>query len=99
MGFKKISAALMAAAVIAVAVPITEVLPDMPGLMASADTYDSNGLQIEDGELISVEGDPTELVIPNGVTKINSRAFQNCENLKSLTIPSSVTRFNFDRNI
>ncbi len=34
----------------------------------------------------------TDLVIPDGVTEIKSRAFQNCTSLKCVTIPSSVER-------
>ena len=33
----------------------------------------------------------TELVIPNGVTSIGYRAFQDCDGLTSITIPNSVT--------
>ena len=33
----------------------------------------------------------TELVIPNGVTRIGSYAFRNCTGLTSITIPNSVT--------
>ncbi len=35
--------------------------------------------------------DLTELVIPNGVSKINGYAFYNCKSLTSVTIPDSVT--------
>lgn len=37
-----------------------------------------------DGELV------TDLRIPNGVSKINNRAFANCRSLTSITIPNSV---------
>ena len=37
------------------------------------------------------ETEITELVIPEGVTVINARAFRGCSSLKSVTIPSSVT--------
>ena len=35
--------------------------------------------------------DLTSIVISNGVTHINERAFQGCTNLKSISIPASVT--------
>ena len=43
-------------------------------------------------ENLYVDGEPaTELVIPNGVTKIPSYAFSSFDNIESVTIPSSVT--------
>lgn len=36
-------------------------------------------------------GCPVNLVIPDGVTEIDSQAFQGCESLQSVTIPESVT--------
>ena len=37
----------------------------------------------------------TSFVIPSGVTKISSSAFENCTSLSSVTIPSSVTSIGF----
>ena len=46
--------------------------------------YSATNLYLN-GELI------TDLVIPDGITKINSYAFYNCDSIISVTIPDSVT--------
>ncbi len=106
MKIKKIAATAAAAAVLASA-PITGALPDVMTVTASAaENITSGDLKfktLNDGTL-SVSGlaDPgkkstiTEIVIPgevNGksVTAIEAHAFIQCKNLKSVTIPDSVT--------
>ena len=41
--------------------------------------------------LINYIGNDTDIVVPSGVTSINSYAFDNCSNLTSIEIPASVT--------
>ena len=45
---------------------------------------------IENGVLTKYTGSGGDVIIPEGVTKIGSRAFKNCANLTSITIPGSV---------
>ncbi|MBR7051543.1 MAG: leucine-rich repeat domain-containing protein [Bacteroidaceae bacterium] len=54
------------------------------GTMSSNPLYYAKHLYIDGQEV-------TDLIIPNGVTSINSFAFVNCSNITSITIPSSVT--------
>lgn len=50
------------------------------------------GFEIKDNVLVKyTEEGVTEVVIPDGVTKIGEEAFLNCKNLTSITIPDSVT--------
>ena len=46
---------------------------------------------IENGVLKKYVGPGGDVVIPEGVKKIGSRAFENCRNLKSVIIPDGVT--------
>lgn len=46
---------------------------------------------IEDGVLDRYKGDGGDVIIPEGVTNIGYFAFGYCSNLKSITIPKSVT--------
>ena len=45
---------------------------------------------IEDGCLKNYTGNKTKVVIPDGVISIGESAFEDFENLKSITIPASV---------
>ena len=45
--------------------------------------------------LYTYQGSAENVVIPDGVTSICSYAFANCKNLKSITIPASVTHIGF----
>lgn len=49
-------------------------------------------LKIKDGQLVYgvTNEDITDVVIPEGVTTIGKRAFENCSLLKSITFPSSL---------
>ena len=49
------------------------------------------GLVIQDGVITGYTGTATDLVIPDGVTRIGNSAFRHCTSLKSVTIPDSVT--------
>ena len=51
---------------------------------------------IEDNVLVKYDGNSAEVVIPNGVTEIGFRAFENCENLEKVTIPNSVESIDFE---
>lgn len=59
-------------------------------------TTDENGYKIytNDDEKILVEytGTATNLVLPEGITKIKQQAFYNCTSITSITIPASVTK-------
>lgn len=56
----------------------------------SFSNYDSNPLNYA-GNLYLNNELVTDLIIPDGVTKIGSYAFYNCDSLTSVTIPDSVT--------
>lgn len=47
--------------------------------------------KIEDGVLIKYEGNEKNVIIPEGVTEIGFRAFEDCINLISLEMPETVT--------
>ena len=47
--------------------------------------------KIEDGVLIKYIGNGGDVVIPDGVKQIGSRAFENCSNIRKITIPYDIT--------
>lgn len=49
-----------------------------------------NGFTIENDVLIKYVGEDENIVVPIEVKKINSYAFYNCRNIKSVQIPNSV---------
>ena len=53
--------------------------------------YDENKFEIVGTELKKYKGKDTEVVIPEMVTSIASKAFDHCSSLTSIEIPSSVT--------
>lgn len=55
-----------------------------------------SGMLIENGVLKSVSKTLSEVVIPEGVTKISGEAFADCTGLTSVTIPSSVNDIDDD---
>lgn len=52
---------------------------------------DSEGFVIDDGFLAAYLGKAECAVVPSGVRVIGNRAFQNCTNLKSVSLPQGVT--------
>ena len=52
---------------------------------------DDPDFQVENGVLVDYLGDESEIMIPNGITKISESAFENCYTITKLTIPDSVT--------
>ncbi len=63
------------------------------GLDVHADgrAADADGFEIEDGVLRKYTGTATEVVIPEGVTSIESSAFMNCNSMEKIIIPKEVT--------
>ena len=49
-----------------------------------------NDFYIENGELISYIGDETDIVIPEGISRIGKGAFIENENLRSIVLPESL---------
>lgn len=65
-------------------------VPAAAGLaLAFAFTGKSGGEEVRSGRF-SYDRELTSIVIPEGVTKIDSYAFYECENLSSVTIPEGV---------
>lgn len=63
-----------------------EKVADLAGLVSQIKTYQSGA-----ADTCSIDRDTaTSIVIPDGVTRIGTRAFYECLEMKSLTIPSSV---------
>lgn len=54
-----------------------------------------NDFVIEDGVLTGYNGNDTDVVIPDGVTKIDGYVFSSNDSLKSVIIPDSVTEIGF----
>ena len=54
-----------------------------------------NDFVIEDGILTGYNGNDTEIVIPDGVTKIDGYVFSSNDSLESVVIPDSVTEIGF----
>ena len=59
-------------------------------------------LEIKNGVLVKYtpEPDETEVIIPDGVTEIGEKAFQECKTLTAVTLPDSVQiirEFAFER--
>ncbi len=60
--------------------------------MISANAVEADSdFTIEEGVLTKYNGSGGSVVIPNGVTSIDDRAFYSCDNLTSVTIPNGVT--------
>ena len=51
--------------------------------------------QIKDGCLEKYLGQDAAVVIPDGVTSIGTRAFDDCANLTSVVVPAGVTSIHF----
>lgn len=106
MNIKKLSAAVLAAAILAVAAPVTGVLLDVMSTTASADetegdweykiVNDDYYYNINNAGITKYTGSDSNVVIPDTlggktVVDISDNAFQGCTSLKSVTIPISVT--------
>lgn len=54
-------------------------------------TANENNFTIQNGTLVSYQGDATSVTIPNTVTSIGEYAFEGCTNLIKIVIPETVT--------
>ena len=54
---------------------------------------DENGLVIVKGVLYGCYSDAEHIVVPEGVTKIDADAFEQCEGMVELTFPTSFVGF------
>jgi len=73
------------------ALPILLAMILLCGVM-SANTLAAEEFVIQDDVLTEYHGDGGDVVIPDGVTRIEMGAFANCTALKSITIPDGVTK-------
>ena len=62
--------------------------------MALAD-YDANGFWIENGVLKGYNGPGGDIAIPDGVTRIDYWAFEDCSQITGVTVPGSVESINY----
>lgn len=111
--FKKITVAALATAILAVAAPMTGVLPDVMSTTASASyTYDENGLYIVDGVydlinsgekkngvLMAVNPDVTSIVIPDRVTTVFGLNFTDCSKLTSISVSDGNQYFSSENGV
>ena len=73
--------------------------PDYSGrvVIPSTVTYKGTTYNVtEIGEYVFRDCPVTEVILPEGLKKIGRQQFWGCDNLKSITIPSSVTEIGFD---
>lgn len=62
-----------------------------PTIEEDSDLSPLTDFVVVDGLLIGYTGKGGDIAIPNSVTKIDSRAFDNCKSFTSISIPNSVT--------
>ncbi|MBR3179108.1 MAG: leucine-rich repeat domain-containing protein [Clostridia bacterium] len=55
-------------------------------------TFKAQDFEVVGGKLIKYNGESTEVVIPDNVTVIGTKAFENCSGITSVLIPNSVTQ-------
>ena len=73
--------------------------PDYSGRVVIPATVTYNGTTYnvtEIGEYVFRDCPVTEVILPEGLKKIGRQQFWGCDNLKSITIPSSVTEIGYD---
>ena len=73
--------------------------PDYSGRVVIPATVTYNGTTYnvtEIGEYVFRDCPVTEVILPEGLKKIGRQQFWGCDNLKSITIPSTVTEIGYD---
>lgn len=73
--------------------PQSKVAPEQESTLESEPTVPD--FEVREGVLVKYHGTDSEVVIPDGVTEIGDRAFEECETLTHVVIPEGVTKIGY----